>query len=202
MRGLAGGLLALLLGACVPGSTLDQVRDGEEIETADFTVEAPPGSWEFDRRPNDILLTQRKHWLINVVRTTIVRISRFRATGKAADWPEERIADDYCDQELDVLRSRGSQAFEVNEVIRNPVDRGGKHLYYLGIKTTLRGVTPEPDQRTVSATYIYFGPSFPKTRTYYALAISQTQERTLDEEPFDLSPLDPVIRSFRLKYTP
>jgi hypothetical protein len=202
MRGLAGGFLALLLASCFPGTSLDQVRDGEVIDAADFTVEAPPGTWELDRRPNDILLTQRKHWLINVVRTTIVRISRFRTSPKSADWPEERIADDYCDQELEVLRSRGSQAFEVTEVIRNPVDRGGKHLYYLGIKTTLHGVTPDPDQRTVSATYLYFGPTFSKTRTYYALAISETQERTLEEEPFDLSPLDPVIRSFQLKYTP
>jgi hypothetical protein len=197
-------VISLSLLSCSAPQEIKQGATEQIIEMSSYTVAVPSGgTWkvEADKANDKVRFTNQPESVFGggLPITAIHVSSNWVAKKEMWKLSPEEIANDYREGERANMMMRGvlPGSYELYDVKKDTSTVDGKTLYTLSYKQT-GGKWFGKDKINESVLYLYFPTNFHESHKFYLFHISQANMRDA-QGAADLSPIFPVIKSFRLK---
>src|SRR5271169_5728433 len=207
--------LVSLLFSCA--TTQQTSREGERhtIDLGDYMVDVPSSEdWQIqvDKERGIVIFAKEKGKGMRILGQVlggppiirgITLIQIFRNAVKDSpkcDLSEEEMADDYRNNEENVMLKEGVAKGEYNleDVKKGVITIDGKRLYFMSYKAATAGSWMGATKAVEGTLYLYFPPDFKTNHIFYGFLISESYFRKYFMT-VDLTQIYPVINSFQLK---
>ena len=170
-----------------------------------FTVEAPYGVWAYqvDKQTGfiSVKFEKAKYSVLGAgVGSTLIQV--FRNGVKQEGWHmnEEEVADDFRNQEENIMRLEGSTKIEykLKDAKKGVTTIGGKKLYFMSYKLTFPYNIREGWKVINAVLYLYFPSEFKENHIFYGFLFSESHPKGA-LVTFDVELIYPVINSLKIK---
>jgi hypothetical protein len=166
-----------------------------------FTVEPPYGVWETRSWRGTIRFARHKYSVFGGwVGRTLINV--FREEVKQEGWhlSEEEVADDFRNQEKNIIRSDWDtrKEYKLKDVKKDVTTIGEKKLYRMSYKVSYPYNISEGWKVVEAVLYLYFPPEFKEDHIFYGFLFSESHSKG-GLVTFDVELIYPVIDSLKIK---
>ena len=195
-------ILIILLMFFFSCATTQQEMKIPIFDASYFTVEPPYGVWDqAESWVGTVTFGKPKYSVFGgLVGRTLINV--FREEVKQGGWylSEEEVADDFRNQEKNIMRFKWStkNEYKLKDVKKDVTTIGGKKLYRMSYKVTYPYNIKEGWLVVNAVLYLYFPPEFKENHIFYGFLFSESHSKGA-LVTFDVELIYPVIDSLKIK---
>jgi len=171
------------------------------LDAGYFTVEPPYGVWEAYSGRGTITFKKEKYSVLGgAVGGTLVNVSREEVKQEGWQLSEEEIADDFRNQEKNIIRPGWTREkeYKLKDVKKDVTTIGEKKLYRMSYKITYPYNIKGGWTIINAVLYLFFPPEFKESHIFYAFLFSESHSWGA-LVTFDVELIYPVINSLKIK---